>query len=402
MRILVCTHAFPEIDDPSDPNAVHALAQAMATNVDVTVLALSHTSGNERGEKVDLVRFAPFMPREALRAAEASRPSIFSRVLLFFLMFSEARAIRRLLREHTVDVVHSHGAFPHGIAATLAHATGGHFRHIATVHGRDTHLLRHIPFGRALAGRLAKHATRIVTPSAPVAQEFDARLGFASGASIQPMGIHTRPLREGKTVAASPFQDGYLLTFGPLTRASGTAILLQALVGIRRKHPSLGLVVVGDGPDGKALSDFARTLGIDNGVLFAGRRTREAVSALLRGASAVVVPALAPRDGVEPHLPTVVGEALAVGAKLVATRAGAIPDVLIANENAWLAEPGDVRGLAQQILAAIEAPTPPPHVAAMAEQLDWSRIAKLYLTWSRSVEEPAATPNAHPPRSRSA
>ena len=79
-------------------------------------------------------------------------------------------------------------------------------------------------------------------------------------------------------------------------------------------------------------------------------------------------------------MPTVVAEALAAGARLVATATGGIPDVVEEGRNGWLCAEGDADALAEAIMRALG-----PGSEAVAERaraggdaFDWSRVAEAY------------------------
>ncbi|MFJ2262013.1 glycosyltransferase family 4 protein [Streptomyces sp. NPDC087844] len=184
----------------------------------------------------------------------------------------EVRSLRRLVREVRPDVVHAHSAKA-GLAARLA------------VRGRvPTVFQPHAWSFEAVGGatgllardweRLgARWASRMVCVS-----EAERRTGQRSGIkgrwSVIPNGIDTESFHPApaKTVragiellegvdAAAPL----VVCVGRLCRQKGQDVLLEAWREVTRRVPAARLVLVGDGPDARALR-----AGAPPSVLFAG------------------------------------------------------------------------------------------------------------------------------------
>jgi glycosyltransferase involved in cell wall biosynthesis len=104
-------------------------------------------------------------------------------------------------------------------------------------------------------------------------------------------------------------------------------------------------VLVGDGLEAERLRTLARRLGLDAHVRFVGYRRD--LSSIYAGLDLVVIPSLS--EG----LPNVLLEALLHRRAVVATRVGAISEVLSDGLGRWLVPPGDVRALADTITMAL-------------------------------------------------
>jgi glycosyltransferase involved in cell wall biosynthesis len=396
MRVLVATSTFPLRAGDGTPRFVEDLCRALASHCEVTVLApdAPGAAARERRDGVEIRRFRYFAPRGAQRLAYGAgmpdnlRASTLARLQTAPYLLAQARATRRLVAELRADVVNSHWILPTGLADAWARGRRpGRFRHVVTLHGGDAHLLRQLPFGRSLARFAADRSDALFAVSSNVKANLDAALGRDSGARVQPMGVHARRFREGGRLE-SPFPDGFLLFVGRLIRIKGASVLLRAFAGVRAAHPGLGLLVIGAGPELPALREEARGLGVADAVEFRGSQPHEQVAAALRSCRVAVVPSIVDADGREEGMPAVVGEALAAGARVVASHSGGIADVLRSGENGWLAQPGDAEDLARCIQRALAEPRPSPVDAAAlrsADALDWSRVALAYLDSFRSL-----------------
>ncbi len=80
-------------------------------------------------------------------------------------------------------------------------------------------------------------------------------------------------------------------------------------------------------------------------------------------------------------MPTVLAEALSAGCKVVASRVGGIPELLVDGRNGWLAAPGDAADLADKLEAALTSSDADiqRNARKTAQQLDWSCVAERYL-----------------------
>ena len=393
MRVLVGTSTFPLREGDGSPRFVQDLCTALQEHCEVSVLA-PHAPGAAREEDVGglrVRRFPYFWPAGAQRLAYGAgmpdnlRASWLAKLQAPAYVWAQARATRTLATRLGVDVVNSHWIVPSGLATALARGRSGRFRHVVTLHGGDAHLLARLSFGRALARFVVDRSDAVVASSSALRDSLDATLGRPSGALVQPVGVHHGVFHEGPA-EPSPFAGGHLLFVGRLIRIKGAHVLIEALARIRERRPQLGLVVVGDGPERSALEARAGELGLTDAVHFPGALPHDAVARQLRGCRAAVVPSVVDADGREEGMPAVVGEALAAGARLVASASGGIPDVVQDGGNGWLARPGDANDLARAVLAALAAEPGSAIDRAAAEKgrdLDWSRVALAYLAHFR-------------------
>ncbi|MFQ5857325.1 MAG: glycosyltransferase family 4 protein [Anaerolineae bacterium] len=137
-----------------------------------------------------------------------------------------------------------------------------------------------------------------------------------------------------------------LITVGRLVAWKGIDELIETIAPM----PDIGLVVVGDGPEGKNLEALAGQLGVRERVHFAGQVSREEVPAYLRACDLLVL------NSRYEGLPHVVLEALAVGLPVVAAAAGGTPEILRGGEHGRLVPPGDTNELGNAIREVLEMP----------------------------------------------
>jgi glycosyltransferase involved in cell wall biosynthesis len=144
-----------------------------------------------------------------------------------------------------------------------------------------------------------------------------------------------------------PDGDAFRLVWaGRVAAEKGLDDLLDALARLRTSGRPVVLDIVGDGRERDALEARARRLGLNGAVRWHGHITdRAAYLAALRDSDAFVLPSRA--EG----MPKVVVEAMSVGLPVIATRVGALPDLLGDDRLGRLVDPGDPVGLADAIAA---------------------------------------------------
>jgi lipopolysaccharide/colanic/teichoic acid biosynthesis glycosyltransferase len=141
----------------------------------------------------------------------------------------------------------------------------------------------------------------------------------------------------------------HIVTVATLSQTyKGIDVLLRALADCRGKGFPLTLTIVGHGKYQESLARLATELAIDNCVRFVGCLPwGPSLTEQLDGADLFVLP-----SRVE-ALPRALLEAMARALPAIATTVGAVPELLPPNQ---LVEPGDVDGLAMQIMNACASP----------------------------------------------
>lgn len=147
--------------------------------------------------------------------------------------------------------------------------------------------------------------------------------------------------------AAAGVAQHTILSPGRLVWEKGHQDVLRAVAalssGLVPGAPAVRLVIVGSGPDERRLRTHARELGIQGAVDFRLSVPYDDMPALYRSSSAMVLASL-PRRGWEEQFGMVLAEALATRTPILASRSGAIPEVV--GEDGSFFDPGDWYGLA--------------------------------------------------------
>src|SRR5262249_52878131 len=137
-----------------------------------------------------------------------------------------------------------------------------------------------------------------------------------------------------------------LLAGGRSQPKKGYPTLLDAVARVRAE---IRLTVVGYGPLEAALRARAEALGLASRVTWAGALDQPAVRAQYRASDLLLLASEVAADGDRDGLPNVAVEARARGLPVVATRAGAIPELVVDGVHGRLVPPGDAGALAAAI-----------------------------------------------------
>lgn len=158
--------------------------------------------------------------------------------------------------------------------------------------------------------------------------------------------VHVIPnaVERGTRCASPGTRDGAkrLLAIGRLDRVKGFDVLVDAFARVADRHPDWSLVVLGDGPERRALETQARRAGLDRRVALPGWTPD--VQGELAGAHAF---ALSSRyEG----FPNALLEAMACGVPCVAFACPSGPaEIVTSGHDGLLVPPGDVEALASSL-----------------------------------------------------
>ncbi len=292
------------------------------------------------------------------------------------------RATARRLREGArFDLVHDVQSLGHGLLGIRAMGLPV----VSTVHhpltvDRQASFLRDrtlrdaigtvqfYPLGmqRAVARRLDALLTSSPTSARRLARDFRVR---PERVHMVWNGIDTDLFRPDPAVPRVP---GQILCVG---RASDPNKGIPTLVEALARIPATARLVLvdSDHPESPARRR-ARALGVEGRISFTGRVPVETLVDLYRRSQVAVVPSLYEGFG----LPAV--EALACGTPVVATRAGALPDVLGAVGGGILVPPGHSDALARAVADLLRNPNQAEELGRRARKevvarFSWERIA---------------------------
>ncbi len=257
--------------------------------------------------------------------------------------------LRALLRANPGAVLHSHGYKPDILLALLRARRD--FACMATCHNwiSETAKMRLL---EALDKRALRGFDHVIAVSDGIAAELTGSGVPRESVTVIDNGISAVPVDSGARSALRAelaLSDGepLLLHVGRLARSKRVDLLLQVMAQLPAESNAC-LLLAGDGEERERLVNLARSLGIDGRVRFCGYRRD--VERLLGAADVFVL--CSEREG----LPISILEAMSARCPIVATRVGAIPQVLEDGAEAWLVPANNPQRLRDALHEALSDP----------------------------------------------
>lgn len=252
-----------------------------------------------------------------------------------------------VLHRSPFDILHAH--LPHGeVYGEVAMRSFPYGKFIVSRHNEDR--FRRWPPMRWAFRPSLRRADRIIAISQSV-RHFLIEVERVPAEKIEviPYGLNAeafaREAHPGAFRREIGARDVPLAGFiGRMTAQKGVDVLLRAFALVEKRHPTVKLILAGDGPDRRALMCLAKTLDLQR-VMFLGWRSD--ASGILADIDWLVVPSRWEGFGL------VVLEAMAMGKPVVASKVSALPEIVAQGETGLLIDPGSVEELADAMIAIL-------------------------------------------------
>jgi glycosyltransferase involved in cell wall biosynthesis len=309
------------------------------------------------------------------------------------------RALRRLVREHRIDLVHAHWILPNGwMASRVARSVGVPF--ISTLHGTDVYIAEKNAVTRRLAASALAAAGHVTSCSADLRSRLLAVAGAPEGSptaakvSLVPNGTDLPPdgaigpeaaraARRALGLGDLPGEARIVAAVGRMVDKKGFRYLLEAAPAILRERPDVRLVIGGQGDLLEEHRARAGASGYGDRILFPGGLQHPQVLELLAAAEVFVMPSVRDAAGNIDGLPVVVLEAMAAGAPVVATALAGMPLAVEDGESGLLVPEKDPEALAGAIGRLLDDPARGRALgeagrARVEAELTWKSIARIH------------------------
>ncbi|MEQ1692028.1 MAG: glycosyltransferase [Gemmatimonas sp.] len=277
----------------------------------------------------------------------------------------------RFLREERIQIVHAHDLYSNFFFGLAARRAGTPVV-IASKRWTRQPKRRHF-FSDMFAYRFAHrvlanseavadslHTTEHIAPSKVWVLE-----NFIEPEVFAPVTAGERRAR--REVWGIPMERRLIGIVARLRSEKDHATFIRAGATLMRDHRDVDLAIVGDGPEESALRALADTLGIAGRVHFLGHQPSRPTPHSLFDLSVLC--------SLHEGFPNSVIESMASGTAVIATRVGAIPDILGQGALGWLVPPADPVALAGAMREALADPGHTHQVAQAARRASAERFS---------------------------
>jgi glycosyltransferase involved in cell wall biosynthesis len=391
MNVLFASHLFPNPARPLHGVFVAELAAAMASRSDVEVDVFAPVAwqlSNSPGSRIPASR-----DERGAQVAHPKRwpvPSPLSK----FRWMTYASALRNTFPRRTWDVVHSHWMDPDAMAAAHSPRTS-RSRLVATIHG-------HATLGLGLKGRNSPNIrTALLRMDHVVAVSSELRSLLVEDFRIPPERVSVRfngidPSRfryqekaEARHRLNLPADRKILLHVARFSPEKRHRLLLDALELCPVQDFAVHLV--GDGPLRGEIEHEVHRRHLNGRVTFHGGIPHEDLPDWFAAADALCL------SSAHEGCPVVIHEALACGTPVVATRVGAVPD-LLGTADGVLCTPEDPGALARALQEIWNRAWDRPEIARRGSSHTWQSVADDHVRLYRELTnlDPDEAPQGPP------
>ena len=400
MRVAVLAHSFPRFPGDTHGPFVQRLSEELARRGhEVHVLVPWDSElAPDPASPLAVHSFRYVLPdrwhrlgySRTLRRDVGMKTAAWLLAPLYF-VFAE-RALRRLIRERGIELVHAHWILPNGFVAARAAGAAG-VPYAVTLHGSDVFMAERAAPLAAMARRALAGAAHVTSCSADLR---DRLLALAGGAGadrvlLVPNGTDLGAPPDAAASAAVEARLGpaavgggpLVVAVGRLVDKKGFGILLEAAPAILAGRPDARLAIGGGGDLEAPLRRRAAELGIAGRVVFPGPLSHPEALALIARAEVFVMPSLRDERGNVDGLPIVVLEAMAAGRPVVASDVAGLPLAVADGETGLLVPERDPAALATAVGSLLADPGRARRLgeagrSRIERELNWAAVAEIH------------------------
>jgi len=307
-----------------------------------------------RGHEVHFITYAnpirldPGTPRIHYHEVEVSTYPLFQYPPYCLALASR---MAEVAESYKLDLLHVHYAVPHAVSAMLAQQMLAPIRHIpfiTTLHGTDITLVGVDPSYFSITKFSIEQSNGITSISDYLRNQTVEVFGVTNEIRVIKNFVNCSLYHsdDEKKGAAQYAPSGeklliHLSNFRPVKRPLDC---IRIFAEVRKQVPAR-LLMVGDGPERSPAEHLARTLKVQDDVIFLGKQNH--VERLIPLAHVLLMPSEMESFGL------VALEAMACAVVPVATRVGGVPELITHGEDGFLEEVGDIDAQAARVVTLL-------------------------------------------------
>lgn len=343
-RVLLITNDFPPRDGGIESYLRDFCARLDPANL--VVLASSRATSDELRAYDESLPFRVYRMRD--------------RVLLP--LPHVARRAAQIIRDENIDTVWFGAAAPLGLLADACRRAGAS-RIVSTTHGHEVGWSM-LPVTRQMLRRIGNSSDVVTYISRYTRGRFAAAFGphaaferLPSGVDIERFSPNAQAGQEIRQRHGIGAEQPLIVCISRLVRRKGQDMLIRSMPRILAQHPDARLLIVGVGPRGKALEQFARDCGVADQVIFAGKVSFDELPAYYNAGTVFAMPARTRGGGLDVEgLGIVYLEAQACGVPVIAGNSGGAPETVIDGETGVVVNGASADSVATGLLTVLDNP----------------------------------------------
>ena len=264
-----------------------------------------------------------------------------------------ASQLSELIVKCDIDLIHSHYALPHAVAALLARDISCHdVKCVTTLHGTDITVVGAHPTMKNITCHALRRCNAVTAVSNYLRKETEEIFGMPEG-RIQTIYNFLNPELFNPELEnknhLNPEDEFICLHISNLRKVKQPLDVIRIFHGLSVKSSRpMKLWILGEGPMQSEMMNLATTLGIENQVQFMGILTN--IGPIIASANLLIMPSREESFGLSAL------EAMACGVPVLAANAGGLPEVVKDGQTGFLFPTGDVHAAVHRGLQLIRKP----------------------------------------------
>lgn len=384
MKIVIITSYFPNACNPVRAIFIKYLAMQLATYAEVEIISplpyvpffLAKLANYKCIRGIPRVEQCGDIIVHRPRYLVVPKTEIFNGIMYALGIFKTLSGIKKKSADKEL-IVHAHSAYPDGMGSILA-AKLMSLPLITTAHGSDINVMPELRLLKPQIRFTLNRSDGVIAVSKDILRKIGHLSSNPETVHIPCAGFDPTTFNIQLTDNIRATSDKATILFiGNLFKIKAVDVLIKAISLMRTDIP-LQIDIVGEGGEKRALEQLVERLALKDVINFCGRVPHEQIPGLIKKASILCLPSY--NEGT----PNVVIEALACGIPVVATRVGALPEIINDN-NGFLVAAGDPQQLADALTAALLKTWDRRLIAESATSYNWRNIGESNIRYIRGI-----------------
>lgn len=384
MKILLVTNLFPTPFDPERGVFTLQLAKRLQNHCDVTVVCPLPWLPNWKIFK-NAGKWAQYSQVPQTYSIDGIKvyspkylliPKISENIHDKLMSFGLSSCIKSLHKTAKFDVVNSQWLYPDSVAVDAV-IKEINIPHIPTGLGSDINREMHDGKKGIKILDMLIRSSAITVVSNNLKTELISNKIEENKITVIPNGIDTKRFKIlDKAICRDTLNisnDGIpiIIYVGRLSEEKSISTLVNATHNLIQTSINVKVYLIGDGPELTYLSNLVNNLDISKHITFVGKVDHQEISKWMGASDYLCLPSI--MEG----CPNVILEALGSGRPVIASKVGAIPDI-VTNKSGILFEAQDVADLTDSIKTALKVQWNAEEIIESVRHLSWEEAAKKY------------------------